>query len=150
MTSEVGRTLDFLQVTQLVNGRVGLSPGSLTQSPLQYGAGKNTLTLKGSSFQHVVKSHGLAKSLLFILKQALKVSFTAIPLFCTKQETIGTKSKMRPYGEVGITQAPISIPNCREEDASSSHGADCYARSLHRIMDPSAIYSSDCQPITRS
>lgn len=148
MTSEVGRTPDFLQVTQLVNGRVRLPPGSLTQSPLQYG--ENTLTLKGSPFQHVVKSHCSAKSLLFILKQALKLSFTAIPLFCKKQETIGTKSKMRPYGEVGITQAPISVPNCWEEDASSSYSADCYARSLHRIMDPSAICSSDCQPITRS
>ena len=101
----------------------------------------------GDPFHDVVKNHGSARSCLSFLKQVLKVPFTAIPLFCTKQEAMGTNVKMRQWWEVGIIQAPISLLHCREEDVASSHGADCYAHYLHGIMGPSAICSNDSRPI---
>lgn len=92
---------------------------------------------QGSPFHDVVKNPGLATSLLSIIKWVLKVPVTAVPLFSMRQEAMGTKIKMRQYGEVGIIHSPISILNCGEEDASSSQGADCYAHYLLRIVEPS-------------
>ena len=50
---------------------------------------------------------------LFLLKQILKMPFTAKLLFPTKQEARGTNVKMRGWWEVGIIQAPTSLLCCR-------------------------------------
>lgn len=113
-------------------------PGPETSSAWHVG---ELTTPKGSPFHNVVESRGRAKSLLFILKQGLKMPFTAIPLFSIEQDTMGAKTKMRPYGEAGITRAPTSVLKCWEEaweeDASSCHRATCCAHCLPGISNPS-------------
>lgn len=120
----------FPQATQLVNDRAGLS-WQAGPEPLQYGPGENPLTLEASPFHHMPNMHGSAKSLLFMLKQGLKLPFTVIPLISTEQDAIGTQSQNEATLEVGMTQAPISLVDCLEEDVSSPPSADCYAQHLH-------------------
>lgn len=142
MISQAGEALGYLQVTQLGNGRAHVSLGSLAHSPLHYGTGR---LWRMFPFHDVVKNHGSARSLLSVLRQVLKVPFTAIALSCTKQEAMGTNVKRRQWWEVGVIRAPVSLLHCREEDVASSHGTDCYAHYLNRIMGPSG-YLFQWQP----